>query len=174
VVMVNTKQQVDLLNLGIIGLHGAGKTTFINTISQRTRRRGAKPHQWHYGQVDVDPTLTLQFTEPPSPARFDFFALRERVDSLNVSGYIVFVDSTKPQTFGEFISVLYTIRAYHDDVPVLVVANKQNHYRAWNVNDLRTMLRIQDDIPVMPCVATDFEIVKNTVIRMLYMIFDRS
>lgn len=168
----NTGTQTDILNIAVIGLYGAGKTTLINTISQRTAQRGEGMATWHYGQVDVDDTLTLQFMEPPSAERFDFLWLRELISNLDVSGYIVLVDSTKPETFGEFISVLYTIRAQHSHLPVIVAANKQNHYRAWSTNDLKVMLRIGDDVPVMPCIATDFEVVKNVVLRLMYTIFE--
>jgi uncharacterized protein len=163
--------QTELLNIAILGLFGAGKSTFINTMSQRTAQRGEGIAQWYYGQVDVDDALTLQFTEPPSAERFDFMWLRDLIEGMDAQGYIVLVDSTKPESFGEFISVLYTIRAYHADVPIIVAANKQNHYRAWSINDLRVMMRISEDIPVMPCIATDFEVVKNVVLRLMYTIF---
>jgi len=166
--------KTELLNIAVIGLYGAGKTTFIDTISQRTAQRGSGLNQWYYGQVDVDDTLTLQFTEPPSTEHFDFLWLRDVIEKINVNGFIVVVDSTDPQSFGEFISVLYTIRNHHYDVPVIVAANKQNHYRAWSTNDLRVMLRIDNDIPIMPCIARDFEVVKNVVLRLLYTIFERD
>lgn len=170
--MSETGTQVDILNIAVIGLFGAGKTTFINSISQRTAQRGEGQSQWHYGQVDVDDSLTLQFMEPPSSEHFDFIKLRELVESLDVNGYIVMVDSTKPETFGEFISVLYTIRSQHQNLPIVVAANKQNHYRAWSTNDLKVMLRINDDVPIMPCIATDFEVVRNVVLRLMYTIFE--
>jgi signal recognition particle receptor subunit beta len=170
--MADAGTQTELLNVAVIGLFDAGKTTFINTISQRTAARGSGDNQWHYGQVDVDDHLTLQFMEPPSAERFDFIWLRDLIEQMEVNGYIVMVDSTKPETFGEFISVLYTIRAHNAELPVVVAANKQNHYRAWSTNDLKVMLRINDDIPIMPCIATDFEVVKNVVVRLLYTIFE--
>lgn len=167
-----TQTQVETLNIAVIGLFDAGKTTFIKTISQRTAERGEGMAKWFYGKVNVDEALALQFTEPPSAERFDFIWLRDLVEGMDAQGYVVIVDSTKPETFGEFISVLYTIRAQHADVPVIIAANKQNHYRAWSTNDLRVMLRISDDIPIMPCIATDFEVVKNVVLRLMYQIFD--
>lgn len=170
--MSSAQTQTEVVNIAILGLYGAGKTTFINTISQRTAQRGEGMATWQYGQVDVDESLTLQFTEPPSAERFDFIWLRALIAEMDAAGYIVMVDSTKPESFGEFISVLYTIRAQHPDVPILVAANKQNHYRAWSTNDLKVMLRINDDIPIMPCIATDFEVVKNVVLRVMYTIFD--
>jgi signal recognition particle receptor subunit beta len=169
--MAQAAAKTELLNVAVIGLYGAGKTSFIDTISQRTAKRGSGLHEWYYGQVDVDASLTLQFTEPPSTEHFDFIWLREVIERINVNGFIVMVDSTDPQSFGEFISVLYTIRNQHD-VPIIVAANKQNHYRAWSTNDLRVMLRIEQDIPVMPCISTDFDIVKNVVLRLLYTIFE--
>ena len=170
--MAATETQVEVLDIAVLGLFGAGKSTFIDTISQRTAKRGEGRARWYYGQVDVDDELTLQFTEPPSDERFDFIWLRDLIENMDAAGYIVMVDSTKPETFGEFISVLYTIRAQHAYVPVIVAANKQNHFRAWSTNDLRVMLRINDDVPIMPCIATDFEVVKNVTLRLMYQIFD--
>lgn len=170
--MSEPRTQVDILNVAVIGLFGAGKTTFINSISQRTAQRGEGQSQWYYGQVDVDDSLTLQFLEPPSSEHFDFLKLRELIETLDVNGYIVMVDSTKPETFGEFISVLFTIQSQHPNLPVIVAANKQNHYRAWSTNDLKVMLRIDDSIPIMPCIATDLEVVRNVVLRLMYIIFD--
>jgi hypothetical protein len=170
--MTSAEVKTDILNIAIIGLFGAGKTTFVKTISQRTAERGEGLARWFYGKVNVDETLVLQFTEPPSAERFDFMWLRDLVEGLDAHGYIVIVDSTKPESFGEFISVLYTIRAQHANVPIVIAANKQNHYRAWSTNDLRVMLRISDDIPIMPCIASDFEVVKNVVLRLMYQIFD--
>lgn len=170
--MTSAEVKTDILNIAIIGLFGAGKTTFVKTISQRTAERGEGMARWFYGKVNVDETLVLQFTEPPSAERFDFMWLRDLVEGLDAQGYIVIVDSTKPESFGEFISVLYTIRAQHANVPIVIAANKQNHYRAWSTNDLRVMLRISDDIPIMPCIASDFEVVKNVVLRLMYQIFD--
>ncbi|MFZ4815407.1 MAG: ADP-ribosylation factor-like protein [Phototrophicaceae bacterium] len=164
--------QVQIVNIAVLGLYGAGKSTFINTISQRVAQQGEGTALWRYGQVDVDDSLTLQFLEPPSGERFDFIWLRDLIENLDVSGYVVLVDSTKPETFGEFISVLYTIRAQHTDLPILVAANKQNHFRAWSTNDLKVMLRITDDVPIMPCIASDFEVVKNVVLRLMYNIFE--
>ena len=170
--MAATETQVEVLDIAVLGLFGAGKSTFINTISQRTAQRGEGRASWYYGQVDVDEGLTLQFTEPPSDERFDFIWLRDLIEDIDAAGYIVMVDSTKPETFGEFISVLYTIRAQHIHVPIIVAANKQNHFRAWSTNDLRVMLRIDDDVPIMPCIATDFEVVKNVTLRLMYQIFE--
>lgn len=163
--------QVEIMKIGVLGLYGAGKSTFIDTICKKTLTRGEGTAQWFLGQVAVDETLMLQFQEPPSAERFDFMWLRDLVEGLDVHGYIIIVDSTKPETFGEFISVLYTIRAQHPGIPIVVAANKQNHYRAWSTNDLRVMLRISDDIPIMPCIASDFEVVKNVVLRIMYTIF---
>ncbi len=168
-----TQTQTDVVNVAVLGLFGAGKTTFVNTISQRVAKKGHGPAQWYYGQVDVDDTLTLQFCEPPSAERFDYVWLRDLIEGLDADGYIILLDSTKPELFGEFISVLYTVRANYANVPMIVAANKQNHYRAWSTNDLRVMLRISNDVPMMPCIATDFEVVKNVVLRLMYNIFGR-
>lgn len=170
--MTQEETRTEILNIAIIGLYGAGKSTFIDTICPQTVQQGPDEALWYYGRVRIDETLTLQFMEPPSAERFDFMWLRDLIDNMDVEGYIVMVDSTRAEFFGEFISVLYTIRAHHGSVPIVMAANKQNHYQAWSTNDLKVMLRIDDDIPVLPCIATDFEVVKNVVLRMMYTIFE--
>lgn len=162
----------EVVEVAVIGLHGTGKSTLISTISQRTAQDDVDGDAWRYGQVDVSDALTLQFVEPPSRTTFDFLHMRDLVESLDVAGYIVVLDSTTPEGFGEFVSVLYTIRSFHSTLPVVVAANKQDEPRAWNTTDVQAMLQLDADIPVMPCVATDFEAVRNVVLRLMYTIFN--
>jgi signal recognition particle receptor subunit beta len=76
-----------------------------------------------------------------------------------------------PEYFGEAISILQTIRAYHEDVPCVIAANKQDQPHAWSANDVRIGLGIPGDIPVVPCVANQFKSVRDVVIELLYKIF---
>jgi signal recognition particle receptor subunit beta len=99
--------------------------------------------------------------------------LREVMSRIRATGFIVMVDSTKPQQFGEFLSILYTIRGYHHDAPLVVAANKQDRPRAWGAEDIQMGLGIRD-IPVRPCVASDPELVRDTVIELLYQVMDEE
>ena len=158
--------------LVVIGLFGSGKTKFVESISQYTEWQSEPGRSWYFGRVRVDSRLILHFLEPPTDELFDFIWVRELISKLNATGYIVVMDSTRPKTFGEFLSVLYTIRGLHPETPCVVAANKQDHERAWKPEDLRLGLGINDDIPVLPCVAKDRESVKNVVLELLYRVLD--
>ena len=151
------------------GLFKAGKTRFIQSVSQYTEWPG---QNWFFGRVRVDEQLLLHFLEPPNDQPFDFMWVREMISKLDVTGYIVLMDSTQPKFFGEFLSILYTVRGMHPDTPCVVAANKQDHPRAWRANDIRLGLGITDDIPVLPCQAHDRDMVKDVVVELLYRILD--
>jgi signal recognition particle receptor subunit beta len=86
-------------------------------------------------------------------------------------GFVVMVDSTKPETFREAKSILETFRAYAP-TPYVVAANKQDMPDAWNTEDLRIALRIEDNVKLLPCVAKDKESVKNVLLELLYSILE--
>ena len=82
------------------------------------------------------------------------------------------VDSSKPETFKEARSILETFRAYAP-TPYVVSANKQDHEDAWKPEDLRIALRIEDeDVKLLPCIATDIEYVREVLLELLYSILE--
>ena len=159
-----------ILDILVMGLGGSGKTTLMQTISETTEQQ----NDWHTGKLMVDDSMTLNFLEPPAHRSFDFLWMRELVSTWAVPGYIVMFDCTTPEYFGEAISILQTIRAYHDNVPCVVAANKQDCPEAWTADDVRIGLGIPDDIPVVPCVAGEMLMVREVIIQLLYKIFERQ
>ena len=81
-------------------------------------------------------------------------------------GFIVMVDSTRPETFREARSILETFRAYAP-TPYVVAANKQDMDDAWEVDDMRIALRLDKNIPLLPTVAVNKESVKTVLIDLL-------
>jgi len=79
------------------------------------------------------------------------------------------VDSTRPETFREARSILETFRAYAP-TPYVVAANKQDKPDAWDMEDMRHALRLDQKVKLLPCVATDRNTVKNTLLELLYSI----
>ena len=84
-------------------------------------------------------------------------------------GFIVMVDSTRPETFREAKSILETFRAYAP-TPYVVAANKQDQPDAWALDDLRIALRLDANVKLLPCVAVDKEKVKTVLLELLYSI----
>lgn len=81
-------------------------------------------------------------------------------------GFIVMVDSTRPETFREARSILETFRAYAP-TPYVVAANKQDMEDAWDLEDMRHALRLDGKVKLLPCVATDKGTVKTVLVELL-------
>jgi signal recognition particle receptor subunit beta len=86
-------------------------------------------------------------------------------------GFIVLIDSVRPETFREARRILEVFRGYAP-TPYVVAANKQDMEDAWDVKDLRIALKIPNEIKVLPCVAMDKESVKGVLLELLYSILE--
>jgi signal recognition particle receptor subunit beta len=86
-------------------------------------------------------------------------------------GFIVMVDSTRPETFKEARSILETFHAYAP-TPYVVAANKQDQPDAWDVEDIRLALRLDPNVKLLPCVAKKKNAVKTVLLELLYEILN--
>ena len=165
----------------ITGPFSSGKTQFIGTISEidvvsTERKVTSKAEQikesttvaMDFGRITVDNDLVLYLFGTPGQRRFDFMW---DVLSQGMLGFIVMIDSTKPETFREAKRILETFQGYAN-TPFVVAANKQDVADAWEPEDLRIILRLQPDVKILPCVATDRESVKNVLLELLYSILE--
>jgi signal recognition particle receptor subunit beta len=119
-----------------------------------------------FGRITVDDELVLYLFGTPGQKRFDFMW---EILSEGMLGFVVMVDSTKPETFREAKSILETFRAYAP-TPYVVAANKQDRPDAWEVGDLRIALRLDPAVKLLPCVAMNKEMVKTVLLELLYSI----
>lgn len=166
----------------ITGPFSSGKTEFIRSISEievvsteRDIKTAAEQEvkdqttvAMDFGRITVDDDLVLYLFGTPGQRRFDFMW---EILAEGMLGFVVMVDSSKPETFREAKSILETFRAYAP-TPYVVAANKQDHPDAWSPEDLRIALRIEGGIKLLPCVATDKESVKNVLLELLYSILE--
>jgi signal recognition particle receptor subunit beta len=121
-----------------------------------------------FGRITVDDELVLYLFGTPGQKRFDFMW---EILSEGMLGFVVLLDSVRPETFREARTILDTFRAYAP-TPYVVAANKQDMDDAWDVEDLRIALRIDSDIKLLPCVAMDRESVRTTLLELLYSILE--
>jgi small GTP-binding protein len=165
----------------ITGPFSAGKTEFIRSISEIdvvTTDENISPDSaefstkdqttvaMDFGRITVDEELVLYLFGTPGQRRFDFMW---EILSEGMLGFIVMVDSTRPETFREARSILETFRAYAP-TPYVVAANKQDLEDAWELDDMRIALRLDPKLKFLPCVATDKDSVKNVLLELLYSI----
>jgi signal recognition particle receptor subunit beta len=122
-----------------------------------------------FGRITVDDDLVLYLFGTPGQKRFDFMW---EILSEGMLGFVVMVDSTRPETFREARRILETFRAYAP-TPYVVTANKQDLPDAWEPEDMRIALRLSPDVKLLPCVATQKETVKNALLELLYSILER-
>ncbi len=155
---------IDLIEILVIGTAESGKTTLLETICRSVQQDGG----WTAGMLRVDESLKARFTEPPHAA---FMYLRDIIEDTAASACLVMMDSTRPEFFGETVAILQSIRNAQPDIPVVLVANKQDHRAAWGADDIRIGLNISASIPVVGCVATERKQVKHALITLFNTIF---
>jgi uncharacterized protein len=163
----------------VTGPFSSGKTEFIQTVSEidvvSTERKISSEAErikesttvaMDFGRITVDDSLVLYLFGTPGQKRFDFMW---EILSEGMLGFIVMVDSTRPETFREARSILETFRAYAP-TPYVVAANKQDQPDAWDIDDMRIALRLDPNVKFLPCIALDRESVKNVLLELLYSI----
>jgi small GTP-binding protein len=163
----------------VTGPFSAGKTQFIRSVSEievvSTEKRISSEAErikntttvaMDFGRITVDEDLVLYLFGTPGQRRFDFMW---EILSEGMLGFIVMVDSTRPETFREARSILETFRAYAP-TPYVVAANKQDREDAWDLNDMRISLRLDPKVKLLHCVAKDKESVKSVLLELLYSI----
>src|SRR5512139_3653877 len=150
----------------ITGPFSAGKTEFIRSISEidvvttdenisaESAEFGTKSQTtvaMDFGRITVDDDLVLYLFGTPGQRRFDFMW---EILSEGMLGFVVMVDSTRPETFREARRILETFHAYAP-TPYVVAANKQDVEDAWSPGDLRIALRLDSQVKILPCMAKD-------------------
>jgi len=166
----------------VTGPFSAGKTEFIRSVSEidvvSTERKISSAREktvkesttvaMDFGRITVDDDLVLYLFGTPGQRRFDFMW---EILSEGMLGFVVMVDSTRPETFREARSILETFRAYAP-TPYVVAANKQDMKEAWEVDDMRHALRLDPKVKLVPCIATDRDSVKAILLELLYSILN--
>jgi small GTP-binding protein len=169
----------------VTGPFSSGKTEFIKAISEidvvsteagisKTSKEAEVKERttvaMDFGRITVDDDLVLYLFGTPGQRRFDFMW---EILAEGMLGFIVMVDSAKPETFREAKSILETFRAYAP-TPYVVAANKQDHPDAWTPEDLRIALRLEPEVKLLPCVAKERDSVRNVLLELLYTILEET
>ena len=173
--------QTQTVKIVVTGPFNSGKTELIRSVSEidvvSTEKKVSSEREMvkesttvamDFGRITVDDDLVLFLFGTPGQKRFDFMW---EILSEGMLGFIVIVDSSRPETFREARSILDTFRGYAA-TPNVISANKQDHEDAWQPEDLRIALKIDHEIKVLPCVANDREMVKAVLLELLYSILE--
>jgi small GTP-binding protein len=175
-------RQIKKIKVVIAGPFAAGKTQFINTVSEiktvKTERRTQQSSEksvkdyttvaMDFGKVRIDDEHELYIFGTPGQFRFDFMW---EILGEGALGIIILVDSTDPTTFHEARKIINFFQSRFP-VPIVVGANKQDLPNAWSPEDVRIALDIDEEegIPVIPVSAIDKESVKNALLTLFEII----
>jgi small GTP-binding protein len=173
--------QTQTVKIVVTGPFNSGKTELIRSVSEidvvSTEKKITSDVEkvkesttvaMDFGRITVDDDLILFLFGTPGQKRFDFMW---EILSEGMLGFIVMVDSTRPETFKEARSILETFHAYAP-TPYIVAANKQDVADAWEVEDIRLALRLDPSVKILPCIAKKKSSVKTVLLELLYAILD--
>jgi signal recognition particle receptor subunit beta len=165
----------------VTGPFDAGKTQFICSVSEidvvpaesksggeRDRVREETAVAMGFGRITIDDDLVLYLFGSPGQRRSDCMW---EILSEGMLGFVILVDSARPETFREARHILHGFRNYAP-TPYVVAANKQDVDESWPPEDLRIALRIDPGVRVLPCVATDKQDVKQVILELVYSMLE--
>lgn len=172
---------VEALKIVITGSYAAGKTQFIQSVSEidvveteaavsLEDELALKDHTTvalDFGIITINPEMALYLFGTPGQQRFDFMW---DILASGCIGYVVMVDSTRPAHLKEAIHLIQHFNNL-TDVPFVVAANKQDDPTSLPTDYIHHRLGLPEHIPVLPCVATDRESVKQVLLTLLDQIY---
>jgi len=169
------------IKIVVTGPFASGKTTFIKSLSEivpvvtdvglkssfeKTIKKFTTV-ALDYGRIKVGDDLIVHLFGTPGQFRFSFMW---KILARGMHGYILLVDSSRPESIDEAVYV-YNFFKQMGDVPHIVAANKQDVEGCLTPEIIRIMMKIPSSIPVVPLVATDPESVRKVLITLVkYMI----
>src|SRR4051794_20533807 len=166
----------------VTGPFAAGKTTLIRTISEitvlstergisdATRSRKAETTvAMDFGRITIDRDLVLYLFGTPGQDRFDFMW---EILGEGMLGYILLVDSSRAESLDEAVGILAAFRKMAR-VPFVVALNRASGLDPQDEHNVRSVLELGDEVPVVPCDATDRESVKSVLLALLYSVVDQ-
>jgi len=179
-----SRNLLDVLKIVVTGAYAAGKTQFIQTISEievvSTEEVASDPDEQalkshttvalDFGKITVNEQLALHIFGTPGQERFDFMW---EILATGCIGYVVVVDSCRPAHFKEAIGVIQRFNEIIN-VPFVVAANKQDDPTALPLDYIRYRLGLGPDIPVLPCIATNRASVKEILLTLLDLVYNQT
>ena len=165
----------------VTGPFAAGKTTLIRTISEITvlstekditdstrARKNETTVAMDFGRITIDRDLVLYLFGTPGQERFDFMW---EILGEGMLGYILLIDVSRPESIEEARGILDAFRRMAN-VPFVVALNRSSGLDEEDEANVRTVLDIGPEIPVVPCDAVDRESVKAVLLALLYSVVD--
>ncbi|MFQ6100463.1 MAG: ATP/GTP-binding protein [Anaerolineae bacterium] len=161
----------DIYKVVVTGPFSAGKTEFIQTISDTPIVSTEKPISDHFKSIKDETTVAMDYGQvrlgsdlfhlygTPGQPRFDFMW---DILSKEMHAFILLVDSCDRGTFPQARRLIRIFRR-KGQVPYLVVASKQDGDNPLSAQEMGKALGLESSVPVVPCVAIDKASVRNVL-----------
>ncbi|MEM7030121.1 MAG: ATP/GTP-binding protein [Chloroflexota bacterium] len=168
-----------IYKLVVSGVFNAGKTTFVNTLSDiptintdihtstpyETGTKASTTVALDYGQITLPNDIRVNLFGTPGQTRFDF--MRE-ILAVGADGLIFLVDAADTNKLSEATQVL-TQFMQSAQIPYVIVANKAD-IATLSTEEIRAQLNLSASTLIVPCVATDRESIQSVVEQMVALI----
>jgi hypothetical protein len=165
----------------VTGPFSAGKTTMIRTISEITvlstersitdetrRRKTDTTVAMDFGRITIDRDLVLYLFGTPGQDRFDFMW---EILGEGMLGYVLLVDSSRPESLEEAVSIRAAFRKMAN-VPFVVGYNRSDGLDDAEAARVREALDLEPYVPLVACDVTDRESVKSVLLALLFAVVD--
>ena len=151
----------------VLGPFNAGKTAFVrtasdmeilsterkNTAAEAARIKAETTVALDYGQVRLAGRM-LHLYGTPGQERFNFM---RQIVGRDADAFLLLVDSGDRGSLMEAMQILREARRTWRGTPYLVVANKQDGRRPLSEAEIARLLKLPEEVAVVPCVAHDRE-----------------
>jgi uncharacterized protein len=163
----------------IIGRYSAGLETFIRSISELetvATDKGDYPSDRKviFGSIGFNQhgvVFLLGLSSKTFPSASEAWLKNfELVIEERCLGIIMLIHSTQPGNFAEAPGVMTWFQCFSPQPAYVLAVTKADHADVWSPGDIRIALNIPDDIPIVPCVASDKESVKRVFLALLQKI----
>jgi uncharacterized protein len=180
--MFQDVKHMEILKLVITGAYAAGKTQFIQTVSEievvetevpvsvpdELERKDHTTVAFDFGTLRISDEANLYLFGTPGQDRFDFMW---DILALGALGYVLMVDSTRPAHLREAQRIIDHFATNQSSLPFIVVCNKQDDPTSMPPEYIERRLKLPPGVPVVGCVATDQEKVKEVLLTLLELIY---
>jgi signal recognition particle receptor subunit beta len=141
------------LKFAVAGLTGAGTTSFIRSVEEVNELE-------NWGRIAVGDFLKTQ-----PQVRLDLLPKAQdqwEIVLANKLAVLILIDSGKPELFPEVKATMQGVRQY-SSAPFIILANKQDSPEALEPEQIRQMLGLSQDTPIIACIAKN----RNSITHVL-------
>ncbi len=162
----------------VTGPRGAGKTSFIRTISETAvvsseesdgdnGREGSATVEMDFGRISIAGDTMIYLFGTQGMERFDFMW---KAISEGMLGFILLVDGSRPETFADAGRIMEYFRS-RVDVPCVLGVSRVAEDNFDDVSaSLREVLHLETTTPLLACETTVKDEVKQVLLELLYTV----